>query len=214
MSLPFSVELLLQAVSGVAYAVDHDGIILGFSRGPFMPEGDIPALRPRDQGLAIGKSLFEIVQGEPVRQGYLQLHRAVWTGATEAVGFSYRCDGPATERHMWMSLSRIAKGSETVAILYQSIIIHELSRPPLPLFAFELLNAAGTVPADRMVTLCAYCQRVAWPQGTGPGEQEWIEAVEFYQRGGRTDVVVSHGLCEACIERVIAPVQTADALKS
>lgn len=210
MSLLFSAEALLQAVSGVAYAVDRDGIILGFSRGPFMPEGDIPAMQRRDHGLAIGNSLFEIVRGEPVRQGYLQLHRAVWTGATEAVGFNYRCDGPATERHMWMSLSRIAGESGTVAILYQSIIIREVSRPPLPLFAFDRPAAAGTVPADRMVTLCAYCQRVAWPQRTGPGEQEWIEAVEFYRRGGRTDVVVSHGLCEPCIERVIAPVQIAD----
>ena len=206
MSLPFSAEALLQAVSGVAYAVDHDGMILGVSRGPFMPEGGIPALRPRDRGLAIGKNLFEIVKGEPVRQAYLQLHRAVWTGPPDGIGFTYRCDGPATERHMWMSLSRIAEDTGTVAILYQSIIIRELSRPPLPLFAFERQDAAGVVPAGRMVTLCAYCQRVAWPQRTGPGEQEWIEAVEFYQRGGRTDAVVSHGLCEACIERVIAPV--------
>lgn len=208
MSLPFSAEALLQAVSGVAYAVDRDGVILG---GPFMPQGDIPALRRRDHDLGVGRNLFEVVKGDAVRDGYLQLHRAVWTGITEAVGFNYRCDEPATERHMWMSLSRIAGDTGTIAILYQSIIIRELSRPPLPLFAFERPATAGTIGADGMVTLCAYCQRVAWPQRTGPGEAEWIEAAEFYRRGGRTDVVVSHGLCEACIERVIAPVQAADA---
>jgi hypothetical protein len=58
-------------------------------------------------------------------------------------------------------------------------------RPPLPLFAFEML-ASPAVAADRVVTLCSHCQMVTWPAGTAASQGEWVDAVEFYLRGGRS----------------------------
>jgi len=199
MQLPFSVEALIQAIPGIAYAVDREGVILAFSRGPFLEDVRLPGAAATGYRHAIGTSLFSIIRGEQVRRSYRLMHEAAWSGRSDAFGFSYRCDAPEVERNMFMSISRIAEGSGTAAVLYQSIVISELPRPPLPLFAFEVL-AERAPSADRIVTLCSYCQKVAWPV---PGQAEWIEAVEFYRRGGRTDVVVSHGICDVCLEQIV-----------
>jgi hypothetical protein len=208
MHLPFSVGALLQAISGIAYVADRDGIILGFSRGPFLPDLRIPGAPVSDGSQAIGASLFSIVQGEPVLRSYRMLHQAAWSGRSDAFGFAYRCDAPDVERHMFMSISRIIEGTSSVAVLYQSIVVSETQRPPLPLFAFEMF-AGPAAEADRMVTLCSYCQMVAWPAGSACSQREWVDAVEFYRRGGRSGAVVSHGVCEACFARIVKPVQRA-----
>ena len=200
---PFSAEALLEAISGVAYVVDCEGVIQGFSRGPFLPEMRRSGMAIENCKYARGTSIFSIIQGEAVRRSYRSLHEAAWSGRSDAFGFTYRCDAPDVERHMFMSISRIAEGASTVALLYQSVTLSELYRAPLPLFAFETLPGPG-IPADRIVTLCSYCQMVAWPAG---GQSEWIDAVEFYRRGGSSDVVVSHGICDACIRRVVGPAE-------
>lgn len=208
MPLPFSVEALLEAISGIAYVADRDGIILGFSRGPFLPDARLAGEPMSGCGHAVGTSVFSIVQGEPVRQSYRMLHEAAWSGRADSFGFAYRCDAPDVERHMFMSISRIAEAADAEAVLYQSIVINEVQRPPLPLFAFEL-HASSATDTDRMVTLCSYCQKVAWPAGSTCPQREWVDAVEFYRRGGRSDAVVSHGICEACFARIVEPVQRA-----
>src|SRR6185437_7817078 len=126
---------------------------------------------------------------------------AAWSGRFDTFGFTYRCDAPDVERSMFMSISRIVEGTDTAAVLYQSIVVSELRRPPVPLFAFEALGQPAA-SADRIVTLCSYCQKVKWPVAVAE-QHEWIEAVEFYRRGGRTDAVASHGICESCIEQIV-----------
>lgn len=201
MRLPFSTESLLKAIPGVAYVVDRGGTILAFSRGPFMNDVRLPGAATSGYRHAIGTSLFSIVQGEEVQRSYRSIHEAACSGHFDTFGFTYRCDAPDVERHMFMSISRIVENAETAAVLYQSIVVNELHRPPLPLFAFEGLSERAAL-ADRIVTLCSYCQKVAWP--TSVGEQPaWIEAVEFYRRGGRTDAVASHGICETCLEQIV-----------
>ena len=90
--LPFSAIALLTAIEGIAYAADEAGIILGFSRGPFMPpKNHLPGV-PWDYQQAVGTCLFDQVQGAEVRDSYRALHRAVWSGSRLAIGFEYRCD--------------------------------------------------------------------------------------------------------------------------
>jgi hypothetical protein len=199
MPLPFSTEALLDAIPGVAYVVDREGVILAFSRGPFMEDVRLPAAS--GYGHTIGSSLFSIVQGEQVQRSYRSMHEAACRGQFNTFGFAYRCDAPNVERNMFMSISRIVEGSEAVAVLYQSIIVSELYRAPLPLFRFEAL-AERAAPSDHVVTLCSYCQKVAW-QVAEAGHAEWIEAVEFYRRGGPTDAAVTHGICETCFEQIV-----------
>lgn len=204
--LPFSAANLLDAIDGHAYVVDGNGRILGFSRGPFIPENGGATPTPWDSGLAVGTDIFSLVQDEATRQAYRTLHDSVWYGARPSIGFEYRCDGPEVERRMRMSLSLIRVDATPLAVLYQSIIVSEAPRVPVPLFAAELLASRATgYTDDQLVTLCSYCLDAAWPTGAGVVNPEWIKATDYYQRGGRSDVVVSHGICEACYQRIVEP---------
>jgi hypothetical protein len=95
--LPFPATALLEAIEGVAYAAVGNGIIPGFSRGPFLPLGDDPSAASWDCNLTVGSSLFSFISSGVVRESYQELHRAVWSGHPSSVGFVYRCD--ALSRH-------------------------------------------------------------------------------------------------------------------
>lgn len=200
----FTAGALLEALAGIAYVVDREGAILGFSRGPFLPTLN----GPWDPAQAVGKSLFDIVQGEEVREAYRALHDAVWTGNRAAVGFTYRCDSPDTEREMFLSLSRVTDGPATVAMLYQSVVISEVNRPRMPLFSFEVVAENWFAPATGgLIRMCSYCHRIAWPPGAGKAQEEWIEPVDFYRRGGEATPAISHGICNTCFARVMRAIK-------
>lgn len=177
MTLPSSAEALLEAIDGVAYVVNGEGLILGLSRGPALAAGGSGSLGPWDSGRAIGKDLFSMMRGAEVRESHQTLHRAVCSGDHLGVGFEYRCDAPETERRMRMSLSLIRIDATPVAVLCQSTILSETPKVPLPLFAADLLAARGPA-SERIVTLCADCRKVAWPVTQATEGRAWIEAVE------------------------------------
>jgi len=210
MPLPFSVEALLDAIDGFAYVADGAGIICGFSRGKNFAE---PDAEPDDDsathwhvGEVTGRNLFALIDGDAVRESYRTLHRAIWSGCRPSVGFEYRCDAPAIERHMRMSLSLVRAGATPAAVLYQSTIITETPRLPLPLFAADMLaHRRPNYSPEQIITLCSYCHSVAWPPGQAAAVPEWIEAAEFYRRGGPADIGVSHSVCRPCYERIVLP---------
>ena len=204
MLLPFSTEALLDAIDGVAYAVDGNGIILGFSRGPFLPvEGD-GVSRAWDSASVVGTSIYAQLHGAEVIESYHMLHAAVWSRGQPAIGFAFRCDAPDVERHMRMSLSLIRNGVTPAAVLYQSTVITEIPRVPLPLFAADLLTSRRPYDgAEPVVKLCSYCQKVAWPVDDDTTARMWIEAAEYCRRGGGSDVMISHSVCEACFGRIV-----------
>lgn len=194
MLLPFSKDALLQAIPGIAYVVDRDGIILALSRGPFMEDVRLPGAAASGYRHAKGLSLFSIIQGDQVRQGYRSMHDAAWSGRFDAFGFAYRCDAPDVERNMFMSISRIAEGTTTVAVLYQSIVVSELRRPPVPLFTFEALREAAP-SADRIVSLCSYCQKVKWPVRGGAARMDRSRRVLSSRGTQRRSGEPRHLLC-------------------
>lgn len=202
-TLPFSAGALLEAIEGIAYIVAGDGTILGFSRGPFMPFDR--GLTPWQPPSAIGRNLFDMMHGEEVASAYRVLHEAVWSGGLTTYGFEYRCDAPEVERHMRMSLSRVQEDGRPLAVLYQSVILHETRRAPIPLFGENVLSALRADPTRPSVILCSYCHAVAWPAGAAAEGREWVEPHEYYRRGGATEVQVSHGICPPCYARIVEP---------
>ena len=200
-ALPFGAGALLDAIEGVAYIVAADGTILGFSRGPFLSVGDTRT--PWKPHGAVGRNLFGMLHGPEIAQAYRTLHDAVWSGGLSSFGFEYRCDEPSVERHMRMSLSRVIEAGRPIAVLYQSLMLHEVRRAPIPLFGDNLLAVLHPHPDRPSIVICSYCHDVAWP-GDG-NEREWVSAPEYYRRGGHTEVQVSHGICPACYARVVEP---------
>ncbi len=206
-SLEIPPEVIFDAIFGIAYAVDRDGTILRFSRGPFLEEERNGVLAPWEPEKAVGTNLFSHVHGDEVRDAFRALHDAVWKGRRQAVGFDYRCDAPDLERRMHMSLSLLRGAQAPVAVLYQSIVLSETPRVPMPLFAADKLTGRGEAPLGRpIVRLCSYCQKVCLPQEKGSfGEPEWMEPADYYRRGGGTEISVSHAVCKDCFERVVKP---------
>ena len=135
---------------------------------------------------------------------YRELHRDVWSCAKPGVSFFYRCDVPGAERLMRMSMRLMQDEQDKVGVLYHSILVNEVPRIPLPLFASPVrMSHKVGAGGEPIIVMCAFCQDVGWTQDHGADSEEWIEAAEYYRRGGRSEVVISHGACPPCVERVL-----------
>lgn len=199
-----STGALLKAITGVAYLVDGEGTIIAIS------DEAAESQDRAEEGAAppayVGKSIFAMLHGDDVKASYQTLHHAVWSGKAGKYGFDYRCDAPDMERRMRMSVSLVSEGGEPMAVLYQSLLLSEEPRAPIPLFGADRLASHNKArPDDEILTLCSYCHVIAWPIGAEAATREWIEPPEYYRRGGASDVVVSHGICDCCFERVVEP---------
>src|SRR4051812_27620474 len=190
-------------MDGVAYVANGAGIIIAHSRDANRSPGDAAA--PLEGPIAVGRSLYDSINGDVVLQTYRKLHEEVWQRRRASVSFFYRCDTPQAERLMRMSMTLLCHRGQAAGVVYQSVLVGEVSRVPIPLFDQHVLSARtpqrSTLPT---VLLCAFCLDVGWPSDSGGQPQVWISAVDYYRRGGRADILFSHGICPPCAERVMA----------
>ena len=108
---------------------------------------------------------------------------------------------------MHMSLSQIRNGQAPCAVLYQSIVVSETPRVPMPLFAADTLTGRREKHSgEQIVKMCSYCQKVGLSLQGSSRELEWVDPLEYYRRGGGAEVSVSHSICKPCFERVVAPI--------
>lgn len=196
-------QRLLDALDGVSYMTDVDGTILAVGR-----DGWDRALARAGSAIApapesvIGRSLFDFVRGEKVRETYRRHMALVAQPGRRPRVFEYRCDTPGAARVLRMAISALRRDDGGLAgYLFQSVELNSVERVPIALFSFE------TMPDDDQglpyLGMCSYCQRVRFPAGSPEFEGEWIEATEYYRRGGDHGVVISHGVCPDCFEGVV-----------
>ena len=192
---------LLEAMDGIAYVVRPDGRILAYGRYRW----DDFAAANGGEGLldpeaVLGRNLFDFIAGDPVKHAYRQWIDAVLRAeGNHPATFAYRCDAPTVKRTLRMAISRIERGSEP-AVLFQSVLLEATARPPLNIYDLEaLLQDARSRLGLPMVTMCSFCQRLRWPPGAADGAPaDWIEAERYYAKGGRSEVAISHGICQDC----------------
>lgn len=192
---------LLDAMEGVAWLTDLEGTIIAVGQrgwATFAADNGAPNLTSQ---AVIGGSLFASIQGSAVQAAYRRLHAAVSTGRRAQVVFEYRCDSPIAERHMRMAISGVSDGRQIAAVLYQSQLIEQKLRPPLPLFSRQLRRATEHPP---VVLLCAFCQQVEWPVGEARGRRRWISTVDYYRMGGPDAAAVESVICPRCEREVLA----------
>ncbi len=198
------IDALLDAMDGWVYLVDTQGTVVAVGS----PAWDAFAGENAGEeiiGEVVGRDLFEQIAGRDVQATYRRMHEALVSGRRREITFDYRCDAPDTERHMRMSLSAVRDGDVTVAILYQSQLNWQASRPPIGLFESAGRPAPRLdLPADRILAMCSFCHAVAWPLGAADSDREWIEPGEYDRRGGASDVAVSHGMCPPCNAQFLA----------
>ncbi|MFN4281706.1 MAG: hypothetical protein ACK4NA_03600 [Alphaproteobacteria bacterium] len=195
---------ILDAIDGTAYLADRSGIIMAVGRPAWEAFAEETAADVSDSDAVVGRSLFDMFRGDPVKDAYRELHESAWLRGKRMISFEYRCDSPAVERHMRMSISAIRCGSETVAVLYQSQTLHQRSRIPMMMFEQEKWIREGMKYEDSQILgMCSYCHDVTWPVGAHAENKTWISPEEYYRRLGPSDVVISHGICPSCYERVV-----------
>jgi hypothetical protein len=189
-------EELLDAVDGIAYAVDADHRIVAVGRrrwDRFAIENGAPELSADH---VIGRNLFEFVSGSDVKQAYRDLAARVVSGG-EPVVVNTRCDSPGVARELRLSVAPLPLADRQKGLLFQAQIVSETARSRLDIFDFTALLEALLHQADLpIVTICSFCQRVRRP---GADDQEdWVTAEEYYRLGGTSRVRISHGLCADC----------------
>ena len=193
---------LLDAMEGIAYVVRPDGRILDYGRrrwDRFASENKGEALL--DPGIVLGRNLFDWIAGETVQRTYRQWMDAVLRAeANHPATFKYRCDAPAERRDLRMSISRI-ETEDAPALLFQSVLLDATARPPLNIYDFDALTRAAQERRGLpIVAMCSVCQRLRWPPGVSPADAAgWVTAEQYYARGGRSEVAVSHTICTACL---------------
>jgi hypothetical protein len=199
-------QQLLDAIDGVTYLVDANGIIRAvgaISWKHFAKQNDASELTAAS---VIGTSVFAGIDGADVRKACERLHNAVCQRQRPVIAYEYRCDAPDVERRMRMSISPVAGRGNVVMALYQSQLLAEAPRLPLGLMPTK--HRAGATEAqssDEPVALCSFCHDIAWPIGARQENQIWIAIEDYYRRGGLGEVIVSHGICPRCVERIVTP---------
>lgn len=202
MDYPKEVRELVNALDGIVYVVDLNGVIRLVGERSWtafaLANGGDDIADPRE---IIGANLLSFVSGEQVRECYEQ-HFADLRDYENAPrsSFPFRCDAPDARREMRMAISPVVFDGRHRGFLFQSILWHEAPRPPMGLFDFtnltELKEALGV--DSSIIVMCSFCQKVRWPSDNAEHEKEWIDAEEYYSRGGNEQVGISHGMCPPC----------------
>lgn len=201
-NLDLSSTTLINAMDGLAYLVALDGTILAVGEpawSNFAIANDADALRG---DAVVGGNLFNIGAEDDVLEVQKSMHDRIVESRRSSIAFEYRCDAPDMARRMRMALTPVTVNGKVRAVLYQSVVLEETPRPPMSLFE-KIDRACESSAGIAMVTLCSYCHDVAWPIDAPAKERNWIEPEEYYRRGGPSDVVVSHGICDGCYSRLM-----------
>lgn len=197
-------QRILDAMDGISMIIDSQLRIMQLgvpNWGQFFEQNSSPHGQSLEFGarVVIGQPITAFIAGQEVRKAYANMFHSVFMGRHPVFHLDYRCDAPTIRRNMRLSITPIdgyAKNDRY--LLYQSIQLLAEPRPPIALFSVPV---AQTDQSD-LLTLCAICAQVAWPISAPHGEREWIEASEYYRRGGDEVVMISHGFCDTCFSRL------------
>ncbi len=126
------------------------------------------------------------------------LHLSVLSGRREAFSFHHRRDSPSLMRTQRTSLSRIDLPDRAPMVLYQAQTLEEVARPRLALLdPARLIGDASPGPSRPMASMCAFCQRFAWPRGRACRGRS-PAAGDLPQARRSAEASVAQGVCRDC----------------
>jgi hypothetical protein len=190
---PPGLSELLDALDGVAYVTDRDGVIVDVGPKNWTEAAAGYGWNGPSPEAMLGRSVFDAVTAGDVRSIYRQLHDFVVSGGRPRVTFTCRCDQADIVRRMRLSIGAVRSQDGVQGVLYHSQIIAQHERPPL-----GFLMPADAVHSLRedarpIISMCSFCHTVRVAD-----TNEWVQPEEYYRRGGRSDVRLSHGVCPQC----------------
>jgi len=177
-----------KTVDAVEYRLNnHDEIYLvDRAWRAFAYQNGAPNLADR----VLGRRIWSFIAGEEVRQTYAALFARV-RRRQQPVQFAFRCDAPETLRLLQM---RIAPLSDD-GLAFKTWVTRRATRPYFPLIAAE------SPRDDRIVTMCAWCQRFRVVDTWLEAERA-VKQLRLFTRA--TMPRLSHGMCPACAKRFSA----------
>lgn len=192
-----SVNQVYAALEGVVYVTDRAGKLIG--RGE--PNWSDFAISNSAPELSEAKELncYAAFSGEDTYELYERIYEALWTRKLAKHSSAFRCNSPSRRREYRLTLTPLMSENEVIGILHQSLPISETLRPPLDIFDPEVRRKFFDGP---LVRICSYCLCV-WDENSGA----WIEAEDYYKKGGSSQVHLTHGICPSCKEKVLAPLE-------
>ncbi len=202
----------LEAMDDVCYLTDPGGIIrlVGLGRwARFALEGDAPGLA--DPSRILGRSLYEFIAGEDVRDGYRRMHRLLLAGDRDRIRLHFRCDGPSVARNVRLVITPLRHAGRLAGLLHRCTVLSSERRAPVALLDLHRQPLPGEDAG--LLAICSYCKRVR-SRGDGPeapaplpgeGPPEWISAEDYLRGGGAPRVRLSHGICPECRTHIVEP---------
>jgi len=156
--------------------------------GRFAARNEAPELAA---GRVLGRPLWDFLSTPEVHQIYRTVLERV-RRLLRPVRFPIRCDSPGLRRSMTLSLTPQAEGK----ILFECRLDRLETRGPAP-----LLDPRRPRSED-LLAVCSWCKRVR-------AGEEWLEIEEAIAAldlfGQECLPRLTHGICPACKERVLAP---------
>jgi hypothetical protein len=191
---------LLEALDGIWYVVDRDLTIQRVSRDNWnasvvrcsLPEG-FKADR------IIGRNILDFISGDQTKSVYRALCDRVFSGQQEKISFVYNCDTPELRRDIRMTIQPWRRGAAIIGVVFHNVEVATVQRPSVDLL-LNNVSEDGTLDA---LLICSFCKNVRHP--INRDFSTWMTAEDYYRRGGKSDVLLSHGICDRCEEKFVAP---------
>lgn len=196
------IQHLIDSMDGIVFITAADGTILSVGKRNWnqfaLENGGAGMFDGRG---VIGRSMFDFISGDDVREAYRGYLTALRTGSAQRARLMSRCDSPTVRRELWIVITPMQQDSVVDGFLIQSLTVAESVRPPIDLFDFQaILERSRRDRALPILAMCSYCQDVRYPSGSGERDGTWLPAEDYYHLGGNANVRISHGICPACEE--------------
>jgi hypothetical protein len=193
----------LDAMDGLVFETDRNGIIRAIgenSWNSFAAQNGAPELSAE---AVIGRNLFAFIQGEQVQDQIRRILERISHDPNWSWVLPFRCDAPDRRRNICQSLRPVFKGNDCTGFLFHSFYQYSWQRPPIGLCDFKRLQRLSKENNDLpSVMMCSWCQRVQSSEIAGG---DWLSPEDYYAGGGCSDVRLSHGICDACLETTLDP---------
>lgn len=190
---------ILEAIDGVALVIDPGLVVrhVGWRNwNRFWTENG----GGTDGAFVPGRVITDFFTEGEVRDTYRKLLSDVIARKRRWIKIDYRCDSPVLRRSMRLAVTPVESGGAVRYLLYQSTILAVEQRPAVPLFDAPAVGSGHW----SVVKVCSICAKVRWPSRDSVAKAEWIEPQEYYRRGGEDVVLLSHGFCRPCYQRLDA----------
>jgi hypothetical protein len=195
----------LEAMDGLTFETDRNGFIqcIGTSNwNAFAVQNGAPEL---DAVAVIGHNLFDFIEGAEVQDQLRRIMDQIAQNPNWSWVLPFRCDAPDRERGICQNLRPIFSGQKCTGFTFQSVEQYSRQRPPIDLYDFKKLRKLAKDGSDLpVIQMCSWCQRV---HSLGDGAN-WVSAEDYYVAGGRSEVRISHAICDDCLQSMADPFLT------